>query len=31
MEEETWDTSTFTALRVIFLGCRYAIPEMIKN
>ena len=31
LEEEAWDASTSTALRAIFLGCKYAIPEMIRN
>ena len=31
MEEEAWDAYASTALRVVFLGCKYAIPEMVKN
>jgi len=31
MTEDTWEASTSAALRAIYLGCKYAIPEMIKG
>ena len=30
MEEAAWDASASTALRTVFLGCKYSIPEMVK-
>jgi len=30
MEEGAWDAYASTPLKTIFLGCKYAIPEMIK-
>jgi NAD(P)-dependent dehydrogenase (short-subunit alcohol dehydrogenase family) len=31
MEEADWDASMAVALKAVYLGCKYAIPEMIKG
>jgi dihydroanticapsin dehydrogenase len=30
MKEEAWDAMMAVSLKAVFLGCKYAIPEMIK-
>ena len=31
IEEDDWDAGMAIALKTVYLGCRYAIPEMIKG